>query len=130
MRCRQIVNGEVVWFGSIGLDKENATTDKNGKTIYPALKETTFVDKQSAVASSLTQRLSVIKRELWYKMSYGLPLFDKIKSKVFMDSEVTNIILDHPDVLRIENFSSHIIDKKYTFDCQIVTKYGNLDLKI
>lgn len=126
MRCRRIINGEVVWFNSLGLDQSKPTTNKEGQTIYPAIKADNFSDTQQAVADSLTQRLSVLKKELWYKMQYGLPLFDKIKSKVFMDSEITSIILSHPDVRRIEKFNSTIVNKKYTFTCQIVSKYGEM----
>lgn len=130
MRCRHIENGEVVWFNSLGLDKSQPVYDITGELIgYKSKKSENFSNEQQAVADSLTQRLSILKNELWYRMSYGLPLFDKIKSKVFMDSEITSIIMNHPDVLRIESFESHIIDKKYTYICQIVSKYGNITLQ-
>lgn len=131
MKCRQIKNNEIIWFGSAGLDLTQPVYNNKGEQIgYKSLKAQSFVDEQSAVVSSLTQRLSVIKTELWYNMNYGLPLFDKVKSKVFMDSAVTDIIMQHPDVLRIEKFESHIENKKYSCKSQIVSKYGNLTFEI
>ena len=131
MRCRQIKNDEIIWFGSAGLDLTQPVYNNKGEQIgYKSLKADNFVDKQTAVASSLTQRLSIIRTELWYNMSYGLPLFEKVKSKVFMDSAVTDIIMSHPDVLRIEKFESHIKSRKYTCKSQIVSKYGNLTFEI
>lgn len=118
MRCRQIKNGEIVWFNSLGKDSNNKKIPAEN-----------FVDEKEAVASSLTQRLSILRKELWYRVSYGLPLFEKVKSKVFMDSEVTQIIMSHPDVIRIQSFSSEIINKNYTYTALIVTVYGELSLE-
>lgn len=117
MRCRQIKNGEVVWFNSLGKDANNN-----------AIKDTNFVDNQLAVSCSLIQRLSVLKNELWYKVNYGLPLFDKVKSKVFMDSNVTQIIMQHPDVVKIISFSSKIENKTYVYTAFIESKFGNLTI--
>lgn len=129
MRCRRIKDNEIIWFGSAGLDKTQPVYDNEGELIgYKAKKTENFADKQDAVANSLTQRLSVLKNELWYNMSYGLPLFDNIKSKVFMDSSVTQIIMQHPDVVRIESFSSNIVDKTYTFSCKIMSSYGLIEM--
>lgn len=117
MRCRQIKNGEVVWFNSLGKDSNDL-----------AIKADNFVENEKAVASSLIQRLSVLKKELWYRISYGLPLFEKVKSKVFMDSEITQIIMSHPEVSRIQSFSSYIINREYSYDCVIITTYGEIKL--
>lgn len=129
MRCRSIVNGEVVWFGSTGLDKTQPVYNSNNELVgYKAVKTNSFSENQQAISDSLTQRLSIFKNELWYRMNYGLSLFEKVKSKVFIDSEITSIIMSHPDVLSIQSFSSNIVDKKYTFDCVIISTYGKIDI--
>lgn len=129
MRCRAIKNGEIIWFGSAGLDYTQPVYDNTGALVgYNSLKADSFSDAQQGVCDSLTQRLSVFRNELWYKMSYGLPLFEKVKSKTLMDSEVTNIIMSHPDVIEIQNFESNIVDKHYTFNCNVLSKYGQISV--
>lgn|SRR5574344_83894 len=119
MRCRKIIDGNVVWFGSYGKD----VNDK-------ALKAGNFSDNQQGVADDLTQRLSVIKGELWYRVNYGLPLFDKVKSKAYMDTITIDNILAHEDVVRITSFKSTIVDRRYTCEAEILTKYGKIDFEL
>lgn len=146
MRCRKIQDGEVIWFGSAGKNQDGtAKLVYNQEELYQNLRSQNksvrdnafntftkskynFADNQEGVANSLTQRLSVIKKELWYRMSYGLPLFDKVKSKVFMDSEITQIIMSHPEVTRIIKFNSKVLNKNYTYEAVILTTYGELEL--
>ena len=129
MRCRSIKNGEIIWFGSQGLDYSQPVYDNIGRLIgYKAIKTNSFSETQQGVCDSLTQRLSVFRNELWYRMSYGLPLFDKIKSKTLMDVEVTNIITSHPDVIEIKSFDSNVVDKHYTFNCVVMSKYGEVNV--
>lgn len=78
------------------------------------------------VRDSLIQRLSVIKGELWYKASYGLPLMEKIKNKGIYDSIIINMITEHPDIKRLVDFDSSF-DKKtraYTFEFVAETVYA------
>lgn len=131
MRCRQIKDNEIVWFDSLGLDYSKPVYDDTGKLLgYKALRADSFVDKQQSVVSSLTQRLSVIQTELWYKINYGLPLFNKTKSKPIVDSTVLSIISSHQDVVQIKSFKSSITDKSYTCNIVIGTKYGDVNIQI
>ena len=113
MRCRKIVDGNVVWF-----NKVNKETKLDGS----------FSEAQQSVVDSLTQRLSIIKTELWYDISYGLPLFDKVKNKIAMDGAVASIVTSHPDVISMSSFESTIVNKKYSCKFQAVTKYGNVQV--
>lgn len=113
MRCRKIVDGNVVWF-----NKVNKATKL----------DSSFSEAQQSVVDSLTQRLSVIKTELWYNISYGLPLFDKVKNKIAMDGAVASIVTSHPDVISMSSFESAIVNKKYSCKFQAVTKYGNVQV--
>lgn len=85
-----------------------------------------YAEKQEGTASSLIQRLSVIQGELWYKINYGLPLFDKVRDKGIMDSVIIDMILSHPDVASIEFFASSTSKEGvYTFDgAKIITVFN------
>lgn len=101
--------------------------------LYPyQLKDSSnsFVDNQSAVATSLTQRLNIIRGELWYKVSFGLPLYEKISKKIEMDAAVLQIVNEHPDVISVNNFNSVIIKHTYSCSMTIKSKYGELELSI
>lgn len=83
-----------------------------------------YVGEQQGVVDSLIQRLSVIKGELWYNPTYGLPLVDKIRSKGLMDAAVADIIYNQPDVELINSFTSDIGKSYiYSFDFSVITIY-------
>ncbi len=89
-----------------------------------------FIDKDTyaldsdAVVESLNQRLSKIKGELWYQLNYGLPLFDKYKTKGIFDATIINIISEHPEVNYIKSYKSEVKKNIYTFDVNVVTIYN------
>lgn len=84
-----------------------------------------YVSDTDAVVASLTQRLSVLKGELWYQVNYGLPLTDKIRSTKIFDAVICDIITSHPGVTGIVNFSSSIENHTYRFNAEILTIYGD-----
>ena len=115
-----------IWVGS-------NTYDEVHLYLYPyqvKVPSNTFLENQSGVATSLTQRLSIIKGELWYKVSHGLPLYDKVSKKIEMDAAVLKIVNEHPDVITVNNFNSSIIKHTYKCSMEIVSKYGELELSI
>lgn len=114
LRTRNIINGDVVWFGSAGKTDDNKISAEN------------FVQGQQSVVAGLKQRLSVLKGELWYKANFGLPLFDKVKTKALIDAFISSTILSHPDVQEIISFSSTVENKKYLCDVQISTTFGQI----
>jgi hypothetical protein len=83
-----------------------------------------YSSKQQGVRDSLIARLGIIKGELWYRKSYGLPLLDKIKSKGIFDSIIVGYIMDHPDVIGLNEFTSKLDGHSYKFDCKINTIYN------
>ena len=91
---------------------------------------TSFASEQQGVADCLTQQLSVLKNELWYRVTYGLPLLEKVKNKAIIDASVMDIITTHPDVVSILSFESEIKDKKYTCKVEILSNYGNITILI
>lgn len=84
-----------------------------------------YAEEQEGVASSLTQRTSVLKGELWWQINYGLPLLDKVKNKNIYDSVLINIILKHPDVVNIFYLNSYVIDSQYYYEVKISSVYGD-----
>lgn len=83
-----------------------------------------YSSKQEGVRDSLIPRLGIIKGELWYRKSYGLPLLDKIKSKGIFDSIIVGYIMDHPDVVGLNEFTSKLEGHSYKYDCKINTIYN------
>lgn len=114
MRCRNSIDKNIVWFGSYGIEEDGKAkkVDEN------------FVENEKAVAQSLKQKLSVIQGELWYHINYGLPLYNKVKSKGVLDAVILGILEDHPSVKKIINFKSSIVNHKYTFTFTVNTIYN------
>lgn len=119
MRCRNMIDGNVVFFGSYGLNLDGT-----------AKKAPNYLDKQNAIALSLTQKLSVIKGELWYKVSYGLPLYEKNRRALLFDSFVGEVISKEPDVLNIIDFHSEVFNKIYSCKMKILTTYGEIEIQV
>lgn len=129
----------VVWFGSTGRKQkgfDNAIWDSSiwdseqGKAVFYDDKHTNFSEKQQSVVDGLTQRLSIVKGELWYAMSYGLPLFDRNRSKVEFDSFILKTITSHPDVDSVISFVSQVLNAHYTCNVKIQSKYGPIDINL
>ena len=114
MRCRNSIGNNIVWFKSYGIEEDGKAkkVDEN------------FVENEKAVAQSLKQKLSVIQGELWYHINYGLPLYNKVKSKGVLDAVILGILEDHPSVKKIINFKSSIVNHKYTFTFTVNTIYN------
>ena len=130
MNCRRVKREDgkniIVWFGSYGINEDGTAKFYNIND-----KHDNISTEQEAVANSLTQRLSVIEGELWYSITEGLPLLNKIKSKIELDASVTEIVLGHPDVVSITSFSSQVNDKReYSTTFTVETEYGSLDVSI
>lgn len=126
MKCRKVVkNGDhydIVWFGSTGKTEQNKTVFWNEET------KQSYAETQEGLASSLIQRLSVIKGELWYKVNYGLPLFNKVKDKDIMDSVIIDIVLSHPDVKSIKTMRSIIDNNIYKIKNLVVISIFNEEI--
>lgn len=126
LRCRRLKenNGRknVVWFGSYGIN-----ADGTAKFYNTANKHDNFGENQESVADSLTQRLSIIREELWYAIQYGLPLLSN-SNRMQMDFSVTEIIEEHPDVVSIEEFNSAINGTDYSAFVRVLTSFGEIDI--
>ena len=130
MNCRRVkrVNGKniIVWFGSYGVNKDGTAKFYNIND-----KHDNISTEQEGVADSLTQRLSVIEGELWYSITEGLPLLNKVKSKVELDATITEINFGHSDVLEISTLESQINDKReYSAKITVETSYGEVTINI
>jgi len=147
MRCRQTIeytdnignkHKAVVWFGKviIGTTEHYCSNDiacswDLAVQQYQLIgRYDNYVDKQNAVVSSLTQRLSVLRGELWYAINQGMPLVDKVVSKGIIDSYVVSTVTRHPDVLSIQQFSSSLIKHSYTCNFTVLTRFGELIVSV
>lgn len=120
MKCRKITdNKKIIWFGSAGKDENNK------KIPYE-----NYSTEQEGVKDSLTQRLSVIKGELWYNLNAGIPLLDKNSSDVVYDSYISSTIMKHPMVLSIKKFVSVVENHKYRCSIIVETVYGDIEMTI
>lgn len=118
MRCRKLVNDNIVWFNSYGKDPD-------GKS----LKAANYSEGNDGLCDSLTQRLSVIKGELWYSINYGIPLFDKV-NKGIMDATILDIINSHPDINTIKSFESIVENRNYKLEFMAISNFGDIELKL
>lgn len=98
--------------------------DLKGKFTLTTPSVSNYETGADGVADSLIQALSVIKGELWYRLNYGLPLFDKIRGTALLDMEILAIITNTPGVSTVSSFSSSVKNHTYTFSCQIQSIYG------
>lgn len=133
MRIRRIIDESsgtekkrsVVWFGSYGVNE-----DGTAKFVNPTNKHDNFVSQKEYVRDALIQKLSVIRHELWYAYTYGMPLTDNDVAKVTIDNFVMTTIQSHQYVLEIVGFESKIINHTYSCDVQFTTTFGNVSLSI
>lgn len=119
MKTRAMQNGNVVWFGSAGLKNDGTKIAANN-----------FSEKQQHVADSLRQKLSIFKGELWYNVKFGIPLFDKIKSKAIIDANVLDVITSQADVKEVLSFTSQVLNRKYTCKAEILTVFGQISISV
>lgn len=146
---------DVVWFGSVGrkglykgiITASNARLASEGLLVgtpdydYRAIRADddyssdfanphNYADGQEGVACSLIQRLSVLKGELWWRRSYGLPLTDKNRQGDVIDSFIMSTILEHPNVRTLTSFKSSVDD--YGYSCTFIaeTTFGELELTV
>jgi len=147
MKCRQskifindlgVKQSEIVWFGKV-FDTSYLLYCSNSTICNDTLvcgdvtlhsEEDNYVDRQAGIASSLNQRLSVIRGELWYAINDGLPLADKIVSKGLIDAKIASIIMKHPDVQSIQRFTSVVEKHAYSCHTVIMSKYGELTIDV
>ena len=83
-----------------------------------------YSEGAEGVADSLTQRLSVIKGELWYQVNFGLPLLNNYVSPTIFDMVIQDIIVSHPGVVGLTGFTSRKNGHTYTFSGVIQTVFG------
>ena len=129
MRCRRLKEDNniknVVWFGSYGLNQDGTAKFYNAND-----KHDNYADEQAGVADALTQRLSVIRTELWHDITFGLPLLDKVKTKVIMDAAVAEIVLSNYNVVEIIEMTSKIVQHDYSAKIKVQSTYGVVTVNI
>ena len=129
MRTRKIQNfidsqgnnhRNVIWFGSSGKLPDVQIINVGDS----------FDDNQNAVRDSLIQKLSVLKNELWFNYQFGMPIEQKERSKLAIDSYIITAVEGQEGYRSIKSFVSKVENKNYTCDMTIETIYGDIQLKI
>jgi len=95
-----------------------------------AKKANNFSEKQSSVRDALIQKLSTFQRELWYAYSFGLPLFEKYRTKLLLDSFIIQTVNQQDDVISVENFNSYIENKTYKCNMIIQSTFGEIEINL
>lgn len=90
-----------------------------------------------AVAQAIKTRLQLLKGEWWENIQEGLPLFQEIlgtsgaTSNIFIvDSLIKDRIIKTPNVLSIKDFNSKFEERKYSFNCSILSRFGEINLEM
>ena len=115
----------IVWFGSYGKNPDGTAKFYNSNN-----KHDNYSIEAEGVKDSLIQRLSVLKGELWYNVSVGIPLLEKYRTKGMIDAYIASVILKHPDVENIISFTSNQENHQYSCKFTCSTQYGNLTISI
>ena len=123
MRCRAIRDGNVAMFGSVSLKPD-------GTSIQAIGNQQSYDIFQLGICSDLVQRLSVLKGELWYSSEYGLPITDKVKTKMMLDMYVADTVMAHPDVIDVKNLTSTTDKGTYSCTMTVETIYGDLTMAV
>lgn len=92
-----------------------------------------FLTDLDAVAQAIKSRLRLLYSEWWENTEDGLPLWEQIigvpgspNNKDAIDIIISKRIAETIDVISVLVFSSTYENRKYTFECLVATKYGEL----
>lgn len=130
MKCRRLHrdeqrNATVVWFGSYGKNP-----DGTAKFYNSADKHDNYGTDFDYEADSLQQKLSVIRGELAYDISHGLPLMEGLKDKVLIDMAVSEIITENPGVIAIQKLESTKSGNNYSANIIVETEFGQVEISV
>ena len=89
-----------------------------------------FEENADAVINSLYQKLYTLKRELWYSVNFGMPLVEKNKSKVNIDSFILQTLSQQEGVRNILVFNSKVENGEYKCNMELDTIYGDVNLSV
>lgn len=88
-----------------------------------------------AVSQAIKTRLKLLRGEWWENVGEGTPLFQEIlgaraspERKLLVDSIIKDRIVNTANVLGIRDFSSMLENRKYSFECIVATKYGDISV--
>lgn len=89
-----------------------------------------FDDKRVGIKNSLVQKLSTLQNELWFDYLFGMPITNKAKSKLTIDSFIISTIDQEPNIKSIKKFDSKIENKHYFCDMIVETDFGDLEITV
>lgn len=129
MKCRRFKNEDgikhIVWFGSYGKNLDGSAKFYNIEN-----KNDNYSEKQQYIVDSITEKLSVLKYELWFNVNYGMPIIDKTRVKGIIDAYVVEEIYNNSDVTDIKQFSSTFTEHNYSATIKVISTFGELYLTV
>lgn len=124
-----ILRRDLVFFGSYGVNADGTAKFYNENN-----KDDNFSEGAEAIADSLTVKLNILEGELWYKIDFGWPLWNKYKDKQMFDVYLSSVILRHASVNEIRNLSSKVVrlpsseNSYYSAEVLISSEFGEVSL--
>lgn len=96
-----------------------------------------FLSDASAVAQAIKTRLKLLYMEWFEDLSDGLPLWQKIlgtsgseRNRDAIDLIIKSRIAGTLHVQAVLNYDSWIEDRKYHFECLVVTDFGTVEVSM
>jgi len=113
----------------------NRRLDANDDYVFGSNRQA-FLSETDAVAQAVYTRLKLLLEEWWEDTEDGLPLFQSIlgartnKGQQAIDTIIQDRIRGTTNVTDLFDFSSSYNNetRQYTFRCQVMTIYGQVDL--
>lgn len=88
-----------------------------------------YLKDEDALKQNLKTRIASWKRDCFFDLDAGIDYnnYLDIGTKYFLDLNVKQVILQTPDVIKINSYESTIVDRDLTITANIYTIYGNID---
>jgi len=112
--------------------KYDCTEPTDINEVWPCFSITAinYVEEADAITSALRQKLSVIKGELWFNRSFGIPLIDKVKSKAIFDTYTMSIVNKQTGINNIKKFESTVERHDYHLNIELQSVYGDVRIDL
>lgn len=106
--------------------------DANGDMVFGTPNDF-FIDEPAAVAQAVLTRLKLLRGEVFWDKTLGVPWFQEIMGPMnpqTYDAEIKSVILGTPGVSALLNYSSSIVNRNLSVNATISTIYGTTQISL
>lgn len=106
--------------------------DANGDMVFGTPNDF-FIDEPAAVAQAVLTRLKLLRGEVFWDKTLGVPWFQEIMGPMnpqTYDAEIKSVILGTPGVSALLNYSSSIVNRNLSVSATISTIYGTTQISL